>query len=81
MSPPTTRSTRHLIERAVQRLVRAGGRLNEGGAPHLLEAISVIAYDPNTGKVDPLLPAVGSGLRWEEFISQLITAYKGRFEG
>jgi hypothetical protein len=31
------KSTKHLISRAVNRLVRAGGRRTEGDAPHLLE--------------------------------------------
>jgi hypothetical protein len=78
--PAGTKSTRHLIERAVQRLVRAGGRKTEGDAPHLLEAISVVVYDPTTSMVDPSLPPVGSGLRWTEFVTALVAAYNGRFE-
>jgi hypothetical protein len=74
------KSTRHLIERAVQRLIRAGGRKTEGDAPHLLEAISVVVYDPSNGELDANLPAAGSGLRWGEFIDSLVAAYKGRFE-
>lgn len=78
---PGQRSTRHLIERAVQRLVRAGGRKTEADAAHLLEGIAVIAYDPNTGRSAPDLPAPGSGLRWEEFIDAMAKAYEARFEG
>ena len=74
------KSTRHLIQRAVKRLVRAGGRRTEGDAPHLLEAIAVVVYDPDTGSLDPELPPKGSGLRWEEFISTLATTYDARFE-
>ena len=77
---PKRKSTRHLIERAVQRLIRAGGRKTEGDSPHLLEAISVIVYDPDTGSSDVDLPPAGSGLRWNEFIDSLVAAYKGRFE-
>lgn len=77
---PTQRSTRHLIERAVKRLIRAGGRETEADAAHLLEGIAVIAYDPNAGQIDPDLPAVGSGLRWDEFVSSLAKAYEARFE-
>jgi hypothetical protein len=81
-TPPArrTKSTTHLIERAVQRLVRAGGRKTEGDAPHLLEAISVIAYDPETSTIDPDLPAPETGLRWDHFIRSLAIAYRGRFE-
>lgn len=75
------RSTRHLFERAVQRLIRAGGRKTEAEAAHLLEGIAVIAYDPSTGASEPDLPAPGSGLRWEEFIDAMAKAYEARFEG
>jgi hypothetical protein len=75
------KSTRHLIERAVQRLMRAGGRRTEADAAHLLEGIAVVAYDPSAGTIDPDLPPVGSGLRWDEFIKALTTAYAARFEG
>ncbi len=74
------RSTVPLIERAVARLVRAGGRKTEGDAPHLLEGIAVVVYDPDTGQLLQELPAVGSSLRWEEFVNSLVAAYKGRFE-
>jgi hypothetical protein len=77
---PGQRSTRHLIERAVQRLIRAGGRKTEADAAHLLEGIAVIAYDPSTGRSEPDLPAQGSGLRWEEFIDAMAKAYEARFE-
>jgi hypothetical protein len=77
---PGQRSTRHLIARAVARLIRAGGRKTEADAAHLLEGIAVIAYEPGTGTVDPELPAPGSGLRWEEFVDALAKAYEGRFE-
>lgn len=79
-TPSGRRSTVHLIERAVARLVRAGGRKTEGDAPHLLEGIAVVVYDPDSGTILRELPAVGSSLRWEEFIDALVAAYKGRFE-
>jgi hypothetical protein len=77
---PGQRSTRHLILRTVQRLVRAGGRKTEADAAHLLEGIAVIAYDPSSGRMDPDLPAPGSGLRWDEFIDAMAKAYEVRFE-
>jgi hypothetical protein len=77
---PAQRSTRHLIERAAARLIRAGGRRTEADAAHLLEGIGVVAYDPATGQIDPDLPTVGSGLRWDEFINALAAAYEARFE-
>ena len=72
-------STAHLIHRAINRLIRAGGRRNEGEASHLLEAVAVVAYDPETGKIDADIPRPGCGLRWEEFVSLLAQAYDSRF--
>ncbi|MEX0683573.1 MAG: hypothetical protein WD904_05650 [Dehalococcoidia bacterium] len=74
------RSTVHLINRAVARLSRAGGRRTEGDAPHLLEGVGVLVYDPDAGVVDPDIPPAGSGLRWDEFISAMAIAYAARFE-
>lgn len=78
--PPSRRSTGHLINRAIERLVRAGGRKSEADAAHLLEGIAVVVYDPDTGKIDGTIPEAGSGLRWEEFIASLATNYRARFE-
>ena len=72
--------TVHLIERAIARLMRAGGRKTEGDAPHLLEAIAVVVYDPDDGVLHATLPASGSGLRWDEFVDKIVTAYESRFE-
>lgn len=73
------KSTTHLVERAVRRFMRAGGRETEGDAPHLLEGIAVVAFDRETGVMDPELPPVGCGLRWDEFIDQIADAYDARF--
>lgn len=72
-------STTHLIDRAVLRLVRAGGRLSEGDAPHQLEGVCVLVYDPVTATLDPNMPPVGSRLRWDEFVDDLVKAYQARF--
>ena len=77
---PQWKSTRHLIERANARLIRAGGRRTEADAPHLLEAIAVVVYDPHTGVLDPDFPKGGSGLRWDEFVRAMVSAYEARFE-
>lgn len=74
------KSTTHLIERAIDRLIRAGGRKSESDPSHLLEGIAVLVYDPDSGKIDPALPKPGSGLRWEEFVVSLATSYRARFE-
>jgi len=73
------KSTSHLVSRAVARFMSAGGRETEGDAPHLLEGIAVVAFDRETGDIEPDLPPVASGLRWEEFIDSIAEAYSARF--
>lgn len=77
---PSKKSTVHLIDRAIERLVRAGGRKSEAESDHLLEGIAVVVYDPDTGTIHQDLPKAESGLRWEQFISALVAAYRARFE-
>jgi hypothetical protein len=74
------KSTLHLVERAIARLVRAGGRETEGDAPHLLEGIAVVVYDPDKGRIEENIPPAGSSLRWSEFVEMMAAAYRGRFE-
>jgi hypothetical protein len=74
------RSTIGLIQRAIERLRRAGGRQTEGDAAHLLEGIAVLVYDPDTATLDETIPQSGSGLRWDEFIVTLGKAHDSRFE-
>lgn len=74
------KSTLHLIDRAIERLIRAGGRKSEAESAHLLEGIAVVVYDPDTGAIHPDLPKQGSGLRWEDFVNALATSYRARFE-
>jgi hypothetical protein len=76
---PFKRSVTHLIDRAVLRLSRAGGRKTEGDAPHLLEGVCVLVYDPATDELSPDLPPPHSGLRWDEFVDDLVAAYDARF--
>jgi hypothetical protein len=73
------KSTMGLIDRTINRLVRAGRRRNESEAGHLLEGIGLIVYDPDTGLMDKTVPSQRSGLRWESFIAQIAEAYDTRF--
>lgn len=73
------KSTKHLVSRAVGRFMRAGGRVTEGDAAHLMEGIAVVAFDRESGGVDEELPPAGSGLRWDEFITTLADVYDARF--
>jgi hypothetical protein len=79
-SNPSRKSTLHLIDRAIERLVRAGGRKGEGDPSHLLEGIAVVVYDPETGALNLEVPKPGSGLRWDEFVTALASSYRARFE-
>jgi hypothetical protein len=74
------RDTTGKIERLVGRFYRAGSRRTEGDAPHLLEGVAVVVFDPDTGQMVPDLPPPGLGLRWDEFIDRLAEAYEARFE-
>jgi hypothetical protein len=74
------KSTKHLIDRAIKRLERAGGRKTEGDAPHLLEGIGLVTYDPSTATQDPTLPSPTSPLSWPLFVDGLANAYLARFE-
>lgn len=73
------KDTAHLVNRAVARFARAGSRLTEGDAAHLLEGIAVVVFDHTTGEIRPEVPPVGSGVRWPEFVNALATAYDARF--
>jgi len=74
------KSTTHLISRAIERLVRAGGRKSEAEAGHLLEGIAVVVFDPDTGTMCQDLPLPNSGLTWAEFVSAIVASYRARFE-
>jgi hypothetical protein len=84
MIPPATlprrKETRHLIERAIERLNRAGGRKSEAESAHLLEGICVLVYDPETATIEANLPEPGLGLRWDEFVESMAASYRARFE-
>lgn len=64
------KSTAGLIARAADRFSRAGSRRTEAEAAHLLEGITVVAFDHKTGAIDPAIPPAGKGLRWDEFIAR-----------
>ena len=73
------KSTEHLIVRLTELLRRAGGRQREDDAPHRLEGVAVVVFDPTNASIRDDLPAPGSGLRWEEAVSALAVAYQERF--
>lgn len=72
--------TTDLIDRLIRRLERTRLRETEADPGHLLEAVTVIVYDPDTAQLHPTLPPIGSKLRWDVFINILAEAYDIRFE-
>ena len=72
--------TADLISRLSLRLSRTRRRETEADPTHLLEAVAIIVYDPDSAELHPSLPPVGSGLRWDEFIRDLAETYDIRFE-
>ncbi len=72
--------TDHLISRAIARFVRAGDRRTEGAAPHLLEAVGLVVFDPDSGEIIDNLPPRASKLRYDDFLTELAAAYDSRFE-
>jgi hypothetical protein len=73
------KSTERLVARLCELLRRAGGRRREDDAPHRLEGVAVVAFDPRTATVREDLPAPGVGLRWDEAVEALARAYIERF--
>ena len=59
---------------------KTGLRDTEADSPHLLEAVTVIVYDPDTAALHPDLPAPGTGLRWDQFVSRMAEIYDARFD-
>jgi hypothetical protein len=73
------RDVTHLINRAVLRLNRAGGRLRESDAAHLLEGVWVLVYDPDTATLDTSVPPPGFHLTLNEFLDDLTKAFEARY--
>lgn len=65
----------------VRTLERLGTRRSVIEPAHLAEAISLIVWDPATGALDPNVPAIGSNLRWETFMSKVFETYVNRYKG
>jgi hypothetical protein len=74
-------TTDHLVRRAGVRLARTAGRQSEAGAPHLLEGVALVAYNPMTAAIWDEYPEQGSNMRWEGFVADLAANYRARFEG
>lgn len=76
--PALQKSQEYDIVRTLERL---GTRKDVLGQNHLAEAISLIIWDPYTGKVDGSVPQSDSNLRIEKFSEILYPLYLERYKG
>lgn len=77
-SPCFTGAVRTRFTRMLDRLV---GRDSPIDALHKAEALSLVLWDPATGKIDPDWPGQGSPLRIERFSEQIQAKYHERYDG
>lgn len=74
-----------IAPRQRQALIHTLERLSQRGSPidpaHQAEAISLVLWDPQTGGIDPNLPAPGSLLRIEGLSQQIEAVYVRRYKG
>lgn len=62
-------------------LERLGQRSELDGPNHMAEAIALLLWDPETGRVDSETPAATSPLRIERFSEHIETTYMSRYKG
>lgn len=61
-------------------LARLGSRKDELDQHHLAEAIAMVVWDPDTGAVDPNLPAPDSHIRLEAVHDRIYESYVDRYQ-
>lgn len=66
---------------AIDTLDRLARREHFADPDHLAEAISVVVWDPETGRIDSEIPAANSHLRLEHFSRIVERIYVARYEG
>jgi hypothetical protein len=62
-------------------LERLGGRRLVDEAEHRAEAMSLVVWEPMSGKINPSIPPKDSPLRIERFSEQVETTYVERYKG
>lgn len=65
----------------IRTLERLGSRKDVLDQAHLAEALSLLVWDPESGKVNPVVPPADSILRIEQFFDQLYPHYWNRYKG
>jgi len=68
-------------EALTETLERLGQRSSPLDLAHKAEAISLVLWDPGTGRIDPSWPSEGSALRIELLSQQIERAYVTRYKG
>jgi len=76
--PALDTSQEHDIVRTLERL---GTRKSVQNQNHLAEVITLLVWDPATGKVDTNIPGPSSNLRMERFSEILYPIYVERYKG
>jgi hypothetical protein len=65
----------------IETLERLARRSSVEGPPYMAEAISLVLWHPESGLIDPGIPATSSPLRLEKFSEQVEAAYTSRYKG
>lgn len=65
----------------IETLERLARRTSVEGAPFMAESISLVLWHPESGTIDPNIPANSSPLRIEKFSEQVAAAYISRYKG
>ena len=76
-SPALRAPQRRAISSTLERL---GSRRDELDQHHLAEAIALVLWDPDTGRLSPSWPEAGSPIRLENFSARVQAAYVDRYQ-
>ncbi len=65
----------------IETLERLARRTSVDGPTYMAESISLVLWRPDSGTIDPDIPATTSPLRIEKFSEQVAAAYTSRYKG
>lgn len=65
----------------IETLERLARRTSVDGPDYMAEAISLVLWDPYSGRIDPAIPDPASPLRIEKFSMHVESAYVSRYKG
>jgi hypothetical protein len=78
---PAPAVTSSQLTATIGTLERLGGRILVDEPEHRAEALSLVLWDPTTGKIDASIPDPASPLRIERFSEDVERAYVARYKG